>query len=424
MKIGLQTWGSEGDIRPFTALAAGLVRAGHEVELVATEVAERDYSAVATKHGFRLRMVASPVLKSTADFVKLGSVLLLARHPALQARLLLSRALAPVMPEITRAAFDLAAGCDLVVGHFILHPLKAAADVNGIPYVSLQLVHGLVPTRYHSPLGFPDLGKWTYPSAWWLARLAVNDLAKRDINALRAEHHLPVIKDVMLESWASSQLNLITVSPAIFNKPEDFSPHHVVCGFLDFPEDGLLESIPQELDRFLHAGAPPVYFGFGSLIPTEPFLLRQTVNIWKKAASRAGCRAVIQLPESLMAPFSNLKNCHFVGRVPHRILFPKCSLIVHHGGSGTTQAALLSGRPSVVIAHAADQFLWGQELVRLGAASASLSRLLLRSGSLARAIRIARQNPKFTAAATRIGEAMRQDTGVDTAVRSIQNLMQ
>jgi len=29
MRIGLQTWGSEGDIRPLLALAGGLQSAGH-----------------------------------------------------------------------------------------------------------------------------------------------------------------------------------------------------------------------------------------------------------------------------------------------------------------------------------------------------------------------------------------------------------
>ena len=28
MRVGLQAWGSEGDIQPFTALGAGLVRGG------------------------------------------------------------------------------------------------------------------------------------------------------------------------------------------------------------------------------------------------------------------------------------------------------------------------------------------------------------------------------------------------------------
>ena len=29
--------------------------------------------------------------------------------------------------------------------------------------------------------------------------------------------------------------------------------------------------------------------------------------------------------------------------VPHGVLFPLCSLIVHHGGAGTTHAALAAG---------------------------------------------------------------------------------
>ena len=50
MRVGLQTWGSEGDIQPFLALAAGLVRAGHKVKLCITEVAERDYSGIAVSY--------------------------------------------------------------------------------------------------------------------------------------------------------------------------------------------------------------------------------------------------------------------------------------------------------------------------------------------------------------------------------------
>ena len=38
MKIGIQTWGSEGDVRPFVALAGGLSEAGHEVTLAVTDV--------------------------------------------------------------------------------------------------------------------------------------------------------------------------------------------------------------------------------------------------------------------------------------------------------------------------------------------------------------------------------------------------
>jgi len=60
MRIGLQTWGSEGDVQPFIALAAGLVRAGHEVTLVVTDNAGRDYSGFAQSFGFKLVDVRNP----------------------------------------------------------------------------------------------------------------------------------------------------------------------------------------------------------------------------------------------------------------------------------------------------------------------------------------------------------------------------
>src|SRR6516225_10607018 len=52
MRLGLQVWGSEGDVAPFTALAAGLVKAGHEVKLVVTDNLGRDYSGLARRFGY------------------------------------------------------------------------------------------------------------------------------------------------------------------------------------------------------------------------------------------------------------------------------------------------------------------------------------------------------------------------------------
>jgi len=45
--------------------------------------------------------------------------------------------------------------------------------------------------------------------------------------------------------------------------------------------------------------------------------------------------------------------------VPHSWLFPKMAAIVHHGGAGTTAAALRAGIPSVVVPFFGDQPFWG-----------------------------------------------------------------
>ncbi len=54
MKIGIQTWGSDGDIRPFLGLAGGLSIAGHDVTVAFTSVDNKDYSALAQAMNIKL----------------------------------------------------------------------------------------------------------------------------------------------------------------------------------------------------------------------------------------------------------------------------------------------------------------------------------------------------------------------------------
>src|SRR6185436_8276600 len=46
-------------------------------------------------------------------------------------------------------------------------------------------------------------------------------------------------------------------------------------------------------------------------------------------------------------------------QAPHEWLFPKMSAVIHHGGAGTSAAALRAGIPSIVVPFFADQFFWG-----------------------------------------------------------------
>lgn len=39
---------------------------------------------------------------------------------------------------------------------------------------------------------------------------------------------------------------------------------------------------------------------------------------------------------------------HVLDQAPHEWLFPRMAAVIHHGGAGTTAAALRAGRPSVI----------------------------------------------------------------------------
>jgi sterol 3beta-glucosyltransferase len=185
--------------------------------------------------------------------------------------------------------------------------------------------------------------------------------------------------------WASPALTLLAVSPLFCQPRPDWPAHYRVCGALDTPDSVAEGAVPDALQAFLSAGAPPVYLTLGSMMSgnDEP----QTLAMLGDAARAAGVRAIVQAPSGVPSGYANDGQLHFVSAAPHARVFPHCSAVVHHGGAGTSQAALRAGVPSVVVAHTAEQELWGRELQRLGVAGAPIARRRATAAGLASALR-------------------------------------
>lgn len=116
-----------------------------------------------------------------------------------------------------------------------------------------------------------------------------------------------------------------------------------MCGFF-FGEPSSYTP-PAELAEFLHAGSPPVYIGFGSIVVDNPEKLIETVLA---AVSRAGVRAIVSKGWSELAGTSD-ENVFYIGDCPHDWLFQHVAAVVHHGGAGTTACGLQNGRPTTIV---------------------------------------------------------------------------
>ncbi len=423
MKIGIQTWGSEGDIRPFLALAAGLTRAGHQVTVVATDTEARSYHDLAIRHGFRLRMVATPVLKNPEQVDAIVETCVRAGNPAKQSRIIVDHLFAPALEEMASAGQDLAAESDLLIRHFFLYPLGIIAEQVKVPEVSVMLAHNCLPSREIYPPGFPYLGRWFNPLAWRICQAVVNRMFLGTVNRRRQEAGLLAQSDMMTEAWAAARLNLVAVSPAVCQAPSDWHERHQVCGFFNLPEKKDI-LIPSELESFLNAGPPPVYFTFGSLLPGTPGAVREIMAVWQQAARIVKCRAIIQGPVAAWTSPNNDSDIFYLTRGEHGLLFPRCQAVVHHGGAGTTQATLLAGVPSVVVAHVADQFFWGDELARLGVAGKPLGRRSLSATMLAKALQNVLNRQDFRINAKNLAVKIAAEDGVRVAVQTIESLFQ
>lgn len=418
VRIGIQTWGSEGDIRPFVALGAALARRRHRVELLYTEIGERRYEDVAASLGFAARAVASPVVADPQRLFEIGLKVINTRNQLEQGLIISKSMLEPIVEPAYEAGLELARRSDLFIHHFILHPARAAADTAGTPQITVTFAHMLTPSRFVHPSGLPALGEWGNAVEWKLAAFALNRTLLRDANRFRRRVGLPPFADLMRDGWPSHLLNLLASSPAFLDRPPDWPEWHQLCGFLELPSHEH-ESVAGEVERFLGAGPAPVFMGFGSLMPTEGRHLSETMAVFEDAARMAGCRAIVQA--DVDRPSS--EHLMFVKRTPHKLVFPRCAAVVHHCGAGTTHTTLRAGAPSVPVPHVSDQYAWAEELRRLGAAPKMLRRSALTARKLASRLTDVLNDPRMKAAAMAMSARMQSDNGPETAADMIEKVL-
>ena len=417
MKIGIQTWGSEGDVRPLLALAAGLRAAGHDVTLVVTHITNNDYADLGAEFGVSVRQAGH----LSADVAKLaGDVLAGETYILDQVKIILRDLFAPAAEDMLSEAKRLCRENELVIGHFLVHPLKTAAELSGTPHVSVFLAP-LIPSSACPPPGAPHLGAGMNSLLWKIGSALTNRMFLPPINAMRRAEGLPAVRSAMRDVFLSRRLNLVATSPSLFPPPPDWDKTIQLCGAFHLPELRSQSSLTGPLLRFLDAGPPPVYMTFGSMSLGDP-VVAETVSMLAEAARLAQCRAVIQMEGKVSGAGAEHPDILFIDRAEHRLVFPRCAAVVHHGGAGTTHAASREGCPSIVVEHVTDQAFWGGVLYRAGIAPPMLHRRTVTARTLARAITTVLGSTAMQVRAAAIGERMRGENGVERAVSMVYDL--
>jgi sterol 3beta-glucosyltransferase len=416
VKIGMMTWGSEGDVRPLLALAAGLSRAGHRVTLAAADITGREYARYASVFDVAIRPVQS-MTWDKAELYRFDAEVLSKRDSIAQLHAIVSRVLDPMAEELLAVAKRIATENELLIGHFLAYPFRIAAEKAKRPCVTVQLVPS-VPSRYLTPAEAPRLGRWANALFWKLGDVLLSRRLTPAVNRMRAREGLAAIQSMIRDVWCSPTLTLIATSPTLYPPAPDWPSQVATCGALELPSDSDSWRPPSELEQFLGSGPPPVYMTTGSMAMAEKEP-QEIVDILSEAALLARCRAIIQTETGVNPQDASIL---FIERVPHHLVFPRCAAIVHHGGAGTTQAASKAGRPSVIVIHACDQIYWANTLRHAGIAPKPLFRKSVRPKTLARAIRRVLDSQAMAEKAKEIGRSMQREDGVANAVRLIESL--
>jgi len=399
MKIVIPTIGSRGDVQPFIALAQGLEKAGHEAVLASHPVMK----FLVESHGVTFEPIGPDI-----DLAERVAVI---RQQARYGVIGLIQGMRFGFEMLEKSHADILALCeeaDLVVVPAAIATGKNEAEKLGVPYLSVSVMPWTIP--------------WDDPDRSIFKRIlykamdgVIHLITTRPLNRIRKRQGLPPVGK---EGFASKQLNLIPISPSIYDSNPFWDSQHKVVGYWFADEPGTWLP-PEDLMTFLENGEPPILISLGAMSLGE-MGAKESVNLFVNAIQQVGVRAIIQGWNAGIRQSSLSPNIFVAESLPHSWLLPRCRGIVHHGGYGTTASGFRAGIPALVIPHIADQFYWGQRVYELGVGPKPIRRTHLEISELAASLFELVRNKNMKNTALQLGEKIRSENGVEHAVRMIE----
>ena len=357
MKIVITALGSGGDVFPFIALGQVLQQRGHTVALLANPhfanaVAQAGLLLVplGTEDEYLAALRQPEIWHPRRGFAVIWRQLM-----ALTPRILATLE-AQIVPNQT-----------VLIGSTLSLATRLAQERHGLP---AAMVH-LSPNCFLSAYEFPVTSARPVSSGLplWVRRALLTVIDRilldmtcaRPLNTLRATLGLPPVRSVM-RRWLHSPDLTLGAFPDWFAMPQpDWPASAVVTGFPRLRAHAELP-LPDAVQAFLSTGSPPLAFTAGTgMAQAQDFFAcaLQTATALQRRALFV-TRFADQLPDPL--PAAVLVADH----LPFDRLLPRVAALVHHGGIGTTAAALAAGVPQLIAPFAFDQFDNAARIVRLG----------------------------------------------------------
>jgi rhamnosyltransferase subunit B len=413
-RIVFTTFGSLGDLHPMLPVAERLRERGHDLTFaVPSHLAE----AVADE-GFD----CSPI--ATTAYTSLGE----SRSPsAVRARI------AKRLPSLLESTLDVlrhaCGGADLIV----THPLQLAAAMTarklGLRWITLTAYPGLIPSAYTvpQPHWLPALrtpvGRAVNRLTWRIFRFGLRHLSGDIINATLDAEGLARDDEIFMPGGLSPHLTLVLSSPAYSPRQPDWPAHIKVTGYTPWDEPRGWRD-PPELDRFLSEGGPPVLITtstagerdapafFASAVRALAHVKKRGILLLGSAAKQMGAAPGSELGPGVVAwPYLPLSR-----------LVPRSSLVVHHGGVGTSLTTIRHGRAAVAVPAIFDQWYNATRIKSLG-----VGRVLpwkqFTADRLATELETIAASPSYADRARRLGALIAGEDGAGRACDEIESLL-
>jgi vancomycin aglycone glucosyltransferase len=404
MRLLVAAMGSRGDVQPALALACALRAAGHDPVVTAPP----DFAAWAAELG--LAFVSSgasvqAVVEEHAD--KMGG------NP-LRLGAAIRDILVQHVPGMLERALEAGRGAQAIVcaHHFVA---RTAAEILDVPFVGVMYQPSIVRSADYPPI----IARWQRGprllnrALWRLYDWGTTRIFMEPINREREKLGL-AREDSFERHMFHGSPYLLACDPVLVPAPADWGHLDITTTGPWFYEDAT--PLSGDVLSFLEAGPPPVYVGFGSMVNEDAAAATRVIVA---GAGASGRRVLLSRGWAGLGEGTFPASVIVVdGPMPHAKLFPRVAAVVHHGGAGTTHAALRAGAPQVIVPHLMDQYYYAHRLRVLGIAPEAIPVRKLSADRLGRAIDQAvglPAGPRMEAA-----DRLREGRGLQRAVDLIE----
>lgn len=419
MHIVIATSGTHGDVRPFVALAHGVLAHGHTVTIAGST----DFENFVQANGVAYQCLQG----SISDLLNMEGVSISSPFALLRSLPKLYKTGMALYQDGLQNIWDICRGedggvkPDIIIAHPKCTYAEDSAEALGIPCV-MAAFQPLDATQEFPMIAFGggDFGGWLNRLSYKLVALQARVQLKRRNEIRVGQMGLP--KKSARKIWQDykSRTTLYAFSKYVQEVPQDWPDNKIISGFwpLSPHSDWRVEGALQD---FLTGGAP-VYIGFGSM----PISAHKTIAGIVSGLKDWGGRAIIGVGHGKGAKIwrdlvGDDPNLFCLTSAPHDKLFAHVSGVVTHGGAGSTHAGLLAGRPTWTVPHAMDQFFWGRKVFEAGCGPRPIKFSKVTQTDIATHIADLVSNPLYAQQAQSMAVKMNAENGIENTVQWIEH---
>lgn len=391
MKIAIVVNGTRGDVQPMLALASGLIRNGHEIVFCAppeNEELVRRYNCAFIALGLNYKELFKKNAQMKGGATKAPTPNEMKKETENQINLL------PVLLK----------GVNLVLGVGFVLGVHTVADILKVPY---RLV-----VFYPILLGTSNADPFFNRLLFGFGKSMTNMVMKRFINRKRAAFGLEPIKDVW-SNWMGEHV-IVACDKELNAARDGVSFNFTQTGYMLLPTQ---ITLPENVEKFLDSGKPPVYIGFGSNPVSRP---EKFSNIFIEVSKATNQRLIVSKGWADL-PENNTSDVLYVDEMPFELLFPRLAAIVYHGGTGTMASAARAGIPQVAFPFMADQFENRKQIVKLGIGPNACDFKKISADVLISSINECVTKDRYRKNALEISKKLQNSNGLELTIRLIEN---